>query len=125
MKPLQTHLKVLHWLCACPFNKNTSHWKRLAYILFTIFVIILNCCVNISSIAYSIKFINLDLELGLFAFSQFTAYVCSTYVAILIPLLLRYKIMNIFNKLYEIYHMSKYFSLQTFYMFLLNETKKN
>lgn len=103
MKPLLTNLRVLIWLCACPFDESASNPKRLAYITFTSIVIVLNICVIISSIVYSIKFIHIDLEMSLFAFSQIFSFICSSYMAILNPLFLRRKIMNIFNKLYEIY----------------------
>lgn len=70
MNPLQTAKQVLTWLCVLPADETVSERKKLLYrgLVYVVFVSMVSSL--LASVAFFIKFMNIDLEEALFALAQ-------------------------------------------------------
>lgn len=106
MRPLQTNKRVLTLLCLYPSDESVSKWKQLTLAVFTFLIIAANMCGLIASSFYFVKFVSTDLETSLHALLQMAALSAATYMLV-IGLVLRQKINDIFSRLKNIYDASK------------------
>lgn len=106
MRPLELNRRILIWMCVYPCDENTTRWKRLAYILFSILIFVLNAIGLIFSTAYFIKYVSIDLEQSLFALLQAVGEANMVYILI-ITFILRHKITAMLKSLSKIYDMCK------------------
>lgn len=107
MTPLKTHKQIWTWLCVCPPNKNTSKWKRVAYMILASAIIAFEFTAVIASLAFIVKFMRTDFEGCLHALFQCIGYVGITAVMI-IALISRRKIFWIFEELTKIHQKCKF-----------------
>lgn len=106
MQALATTQRLLTWLFICPFSKTTSTPKKIVYFLFTAIVCVANLCNFAANLAFTWKFISIDLEGALFSFMGGCCGISNVYIMI-IAFKLRHKINNIFKKLNLIYRNRK------------------
>lgn len=107
MEPLKTTRLVLTWLCVYPADESTSRWKKLAYLMCYLSVLLGNIGNLAAGAAYFIKYLLIDLEKALFAFSQMGALITSAYIIVTL-LYLRHRIEVVFDGLAKIYAECKY-----------------
>lgn len=100
--PLQTTRCVLTWLYLYPADQNTNKWKKLAYIIVSLIVFIVNVCGLAASVAFFMKFVSTDLEESIYALFQITG-ILPQIASMLVAFALRQKIFVIFEKLTTIY----------------------
>ena len=106
MIPLVTHQRVWKWLCVLPVEKDARNCKKYNAI-FTLFVLMAHLAVIITSIAFVNRYVWIDLKDSLHALLHLTAFMGMTYVLVM-AIILRTKIVNIFEELTEIYHKRKH-----------------
>lgn len=106
MKPLLTNQKVLMWLCIYPVNENASKFVKLARVAFTFLVIITELFGLIASVVFFMKFFSVDLEKSLYTIFQIVALISNLYMFVVLCGY-RYKIIDVFKHLTEIYNASK------------------
>lgn len=104
--PLKTNRWILTWLCVFPPEKNTSKWKKLAHIAFSLTVFIINAGSFFGSLAFFLKYMSVDLEQCIFALVQMIGEVNMSYVSI-ITFIQRDKIKAIYDDLSRIYRARK------------------
>lgn len=106
MQPLTTNKQILIWLSAYPVDETNSKWKKIACGIFSVLVFFGNLSALAASVAYFMKFMSIDLGESLCALLQISGFGSSLFM-MLIAVILRHKIKNIFEQLSEIYEMSK------------------
>lgn len=106
MKPLVTSHRVLTWLCFCSADAQISDREKRNHILFAITISTLNAFFLISSIAYFVTFMRIDLEKALCSVYQIAGFAFILYATIAL-FYLRDKTSIIFTKLSEIYQTRK------------------
>lgn len=106
MKPLATAQVVLTWIGILSGDESTSWWKERASVIFTFFAFVSLVCGFAAGVTFIVKFISIDLESSLFGISVSLAYFSVIYV-ILVALLLRSQIPEIFQELSEIHAASE------------------
>lgn len=70
MKPLATNQYMLSWISVLPAEKSTIKWKKVAFKIFPLFLIVSNLAGAVASIAFFVKYITIDLEESLYALFQ-------------------------------------------------------
>lgn len=113
MKPLQTNKMALTWLCVCPADVNTSIWKRLAYLAFTLLTIAFVFSSVVASVAFFVKFVSVSLEMALNAVWQIGALSSLLYF-LAVAYGIRRKINGIFESLEKIYLAGRQIYSRTF-----------
>lgn len=108
--PLETNRKVFIWLCMCPADKSTDKKENRAHVICIVIVTALILTFFIASAVFFSKFASTDLEESLYALFQISATSGVMYL-IAVAIIMRDKILNIFNKLSDIYEACKMFSL--------------
>lgn len=104
--PLKTNRLVLTWFCVYPPEQNTNKWKKLAYAIFALSLLVDSFLISFSSIASILAYISTDFEESLFALMQLFAGSVMIYVVV-ITFFLRHKIVAICDSLTRIYEASK------------------
>lgn len=112
MEPLVTNRRCLVWLCICPADEYTSRWQKLAYIIFAMFVSSGLIGGSAACLAFSWKFLSIDLGRAMFAFTFVAAEFTAIYMALVGVISMRRKIDTIFKNLSTIYKNSKCFLLE-------------
>lgn len=107
MQPLKTAQRVLTWLCVYPADESASKWMKLAYLICYLSVLLGNFGNLTAGAAYFVKYLSIDLEKALYAFSQMGALLTSAYIIVTL-LLLRHRIVVVFDGLAKIYAECKY-----------------
>lgn len=102
MKPIAIDQRILTWLCVLPAEENTSKWKKRAYILLVLGLIVANITVFSSSLIYAMKFISIDLQRTMIVSPQVIAAIPMANT-IVVTFFLRHKIPPIFEKLSKFY----------------------
>lgn len=110
MKPLSKIREMLMWLCLCPFDETISKRQQSTCIIFSLIFFGANVCAAAVSLAYLIKYLNIDLEECLYVLIQVYAHFASTYSMIVI-FLRRQQINDVFQQLSRIYDECKTFSI--------------
>lgn len=106
MKPLAIAQQILMWLCVLPFHSDTSSRVKVFSITFTIVAVVSQVCAFAATVAFSLKFMSIDLEQSLFANSLGVTFLSMIYIVVVL-LFLRSKIPGIFEELSQIYTESK------------------
>lgn len=106
LKPLKTNYRVLTWLCVCPPEESISWRKQLVYISLISTILIGFIIILMTSAAFLIENMSVDLEKSLYALAQIDTYFGITYT-ITMALFLRQEITGLFNSLSHIYAESK------------------
>lgn len=106
MKQLETVQRVLMWLSGLPPEKSTSKWMKIAYIMTTVSVISIDLMAIMCSTVFIYRNVNVDLETALFSLFHNVSS-CSVFYEVIAMILLRYKLMRIFEGLAKIYEESK------------------
>lgn len=102
MKPLATNQRWLIWFCMCSAAESTSKKRQLFYVLFTFVMSAFILAGLVSSILFFVKFISVDFKSCLYAVFQIAASVAVINLMI-VGLMNRNQIANIFTKLSDIY----------------------
>lgn len=102
MKPLATSHQVMTWLSMCPPDKSTSKIKRMCYIGCTLIVGVIPFIGLLASIAFFVEFMAADVENSLYAIFQVAAELSMLNV-IIVGVINRHHIANIFTELSKIY----------------------
>lgn len=102
IKPLETNRRVLIWLCMFLPDETASKREKLTYIVFTVCGVCTILSMLAASVTFFVKFVSIDLEESLYALVKISAYLCLTYMMIVV-FILRHKISDIFEKLSTIY----------------------
>lgn len=109
MVPLEMNQRVLRWLSGYPPRESDSRMRRLAYISFTLFIIMAHFLSAISSITFSSRNITVDLAVTLCSLFPIFGSSSMLFQSIVI-IILRQKITAIFDGLAKIYdECKKYF----------------
>lgn len=106
MIPLASHQRMWTYFCVYPPEENTSGWKKLVFMIFTFTIFMGNFTPCLGSIAFAQKYVATDLEGGLHALFQLSAYFSMAYV-IIIEILSKREIAALFFKLRDIYQKRK------------------
>lgn len=106
MKPLRLIIKMLMWLGAYPPDENASKSKKLLYIFIAVVIIAVLVCCHIGFAAFFFKYIMSDLEKALMAVMTLCSGFIPTYILI-VSMFTRSSMRNVFDRLSEIYEMSK------------------
>lgn len=106
MKPLVTCRQMLTWFCAYPVDPSTSLLRKSSYIITTVFVFMANVCSVASSVAFALKFMQIDLKESLYSVFQIAGS-SSTTCAMIIAFSFRFNIAALFENLSNIYNKSK------------------
>lgn len=106
MEPLRLIIKMLTWLGAYPPGDNASRSKKLLYIFIAVVTIAVLVCCNIGFAAFFFKYIMSDLEKSLMAVMTLCSGFIPTYI-LLVSMFKRSNMRNIFDRLSEIYELSK------------------
>lgn len=109
MIPLVSLQRVLTRMCLCPFPDGTSKLTKIKSISLVSILIFCEFNCAITSIAYYMKFMLIDLKESLFSLFQIAAAVGVVY-QIFIALFSKRKILGIIQGLNRIYEESKRFS---------------
>ena len=123
MQPLATTKRIMTWLCMCPSDESTSRQKRV-YIAYSSAVLIINLISFSASLAYCIQFFYTDFEGAAFAFMVDIAGVGLIY-SMIIAILMRQQILNIFTCLSTIYNSSKNQNMKEKFIFVRNDFSPN
>lgn len=106
MKPLETNQRVLTWLCGYPPNESTGKSKRIAYIVFTVNVIIAMTLFVAAGANFIYRHISISLEESLFSLFHTLGAVSMLYQCVAI-VVLRHELAAIFDGLSKIYNESE------------------
>lgn len=79
MKPLVEYRRVSIWLGAYPIDENEPKWMKFTYMLYCFYSFLMNLVATISSLAFFLKNVSVDLEVSLYTLLQITASGCGTY----------------------------------------------
>lgn len=109
MDSLKSNKLVLRWLCVCPAVENTSIWRKLAHIAFTLLNILCIFTSVWASVNFFLKYVSSNLELALNAIWQIGALSSLLYF-LAVAYLTRQKFMRMFETLDQIYDQSMDFS---------------
>lgn len=110
LKPLVTNYSVLTWLCVCPPEEPISCYRQVAYISLLSSIFSVNAMIIVCSLLFFCKTAAIDLGQSLYSFGQIVGFFSLTYL-IIVTLILRGKITELFNSLSRIYEKSKSFHL--------------
>lgn len=113
MVPMEMYQRAWTWLCVYPINGNSNTWLKFARIFFTTFTYVAHLSLVAASIAFIIHFASIDLEGCLHSLFHITDHTGLLY-ALVVGLVLRHKIVVIFEKLQEIHNKSKNRQINTF-----------
>lgn len=102
MKPIEKIRQIFTWLCLHPFDETTPLGQRILYNIFGSSVFISNVYALITSVAFFLKFLSVDMEECLFTLFQIFGYLGVTYATVAI-FLQRNSISKIFQQLANIY----------------------
>lgn len=108
MEPMITTKKALMWICVYPADGNTNNWGKPVNILYLSTILAFQCSGLGFSIACFMKYWSIDLEKSLYSPIQIATTLSSVY-SLCIAVLLRDKILIMFNNLTKIYRASKWF----------------
>lgn len=98
---LATNKRVLKWLLL--YNvKDASKRQKFGYFTFTCCIFIGNFSVLLSSLAFAMEYVSIDLVEALYGVTQFNSYLCPIYL-MLIGFILRKRITAIIDALSRIY----------------------
>lgn len=114
MIPLSVHKQMWTVICVCPFDENTSYFKRFICYVFLLTVFVLNVGLVFSSLAFVMEFWSSDLEGSLHATFQFSAHISVVYL-IIVQIVSRQEIASVFHRLSKIYDKCEH-SLNWFYL---------
>lgn len=106
MTPLSFNRKWLYWLSVYCDENDKSQGKTMLRFAFTACIILINTIALMSSVTFFMKYMQINLEAALYAFSLIIAFLGCLYI-ILITLFMRQKITTIFSNLSKIYESSK------------------
>lgn len=84
MEPCMSSRYWLTWFCI-PAGDSIPKWKKQWNVPFTVFVFVFNIIATMTSMAYTVDFFKVDLQLALYSIYPVIAFISTTYgVAILI-----------------------------------------
>lgn len=106
MNPLKTNKQVLTWLSGIPPDLASSKRKRIAYITFTLFVILGNLFGFLAGAIFIYKNFSTNFEKTIFALLNTVTCGSALYQSI-VTVILRCKLTAIFQGLSAIYKESK------------------
>lgn len=110
MRPLEASQRVLTWLCVYPTDESTSRWEKVAY-LASYSSVLLGIIGNLAASAlYFVEYLQIDSEKSFYAVSQMAALACVVYI-MGIALLLRHRIVIVFDGLAKIYEECNYLAI--------------
>lgn len=102
MKPLVSYSRILTWFCVYPEDKNIKKLENAFHVIFCVCIFSGNVIGLITSFAFFLKFLSIDLGSSLYAMFQIICCVGTIYGIILI-LIIRKSITNTFKNLSKIY----------------------
>lgn len=102
MRPLEASQRVLTWLCVYPADESTSRWEKVTYVAGYTSVLLGNIGNLAASALYFVGYLQIDLEKSLYAVAQMAALASGVYI-MGIALLLRHRIVIVFDGLVKIY----------------------
>lgn len=102
MNPLKSLQKWLKLLCVFPITDAKITLNKIWCISFTFIIFCGNLFAVIASAAFIIKYISSDLQRSLYALFQFGSFFIMFYTMVIV-FFMRKKIIEIFEKLSEIY----------------------
>lgn len=108
MKPLQKIKQMLIWLYMCEPEKTASKWTKIKYFLVGLVILVLNLTALTAHFTYCYVNLSNDLKNSMFACFGIFGFFGVSYIMIT-ALFLQEEIMNIFERLTEIYGMCKLF----------------
>lgn len=106
MSPLETSQLVLMWLSGVPPHESEHKLKKIAIIAFSLMMIIFAIVAEMASITFIYRNVSTNLEETLFCLFH-TITVLQTIYQLIAKVLLRYKLIVIFENLLTIYNRSK------------------
>lgn len=106
MKPLETNQRMLLWLGGFPLDNLAGKWKKIAYITFTLSVIMTHMLSVMASTVFIHRNKSIDLEATLFSLFHTIASASMLYQSV-VTVLLRRELNVIFVGLANIYDTSK------------------
>lgn len=107
MRPLPTAQHMLSWLCICSDESSLNRLKKLAYICFSVAIIMVFLSLEAASTLYALRYKSIDLTKSLATSPQVLGWLPLLYM-FLAALILRHKIIDIFKKLNDIYDQREY-----------------
>lgn len=108
LNPLLTIQRMLKWLCICPMDENDASYKKILFIMWSVFSIICSSIGSTSSVRFFSKYLSTDLKASINAILPFTSTLNFLYM-IINAYIVRHKIVAIFKRLSEIFEKCKYF----------------
>lgn len=107
MQPLATTQLVMMWFCMCPTDESTTSRQKLAFVMHTVVNLFLHVVSVAASLVFCVKYIKIDFNGATFAFMIGIAELGLVYFLI-VAVLMRHQIGNIFESLSTIYKSSKF-----------------
>lgn len=109
MEPCMSSRYWLSWFCI-PASDSIPDWRKRWGVEFTAFVFLFNTIATMTSLAYTVAYLKVDLQLALYSIYPVIAFVSTTYgVAVLI--IFRREIVVMMEHLDTIYRESKFICL--------------
>lgn len=99
MQPLATAHRIMVWLSMCSDDNSR---QKMAYVAYTLFVLIVNVIGFVGSLAYCLKYFSSDFVGAILAFMSVIAEFGVIY-ALIAAILMSYQIDSIFTSLSTIY----------------------
>lgn len=106
MRPLELCQRVMMWFCGIPPDEDAAKWKRMAYTAFVSGIIMVHLASVISSAEFIRRNVSVDLEITLLALTCNIGSSTALYQSVA-TVLLRHKMIEIFNSLSKIFEESK------------------
>lgn len=114
MKPLPTNKRVLTWLGIFPVSETAKRREKILFIVSPIAFITVLFIAIIGSAVFIVNNLSINMTATIYAFFDISSLIATAYM-LLVGLVLRRKIKDIFTKLSGFYEDRKY----------LNQLKKN
>lgn len=108
MKPLKTSQQIFALLCAHPTEEDNEKLPKICYSIFSATVFTLLLTAVVSSIAYFVKFVSIDLESSLYALFQIVA-TWPMLNGMSIVFFMKFKMRALFENLQNVYEKCWYF----------------
>lgn len=105
-KVLETNRCVFAWISAFPPDVCANKWKRIAYVIATLAILLDFVVGNCASVAFFLDHVSTDLGQASFAVVQIFT-MCMCIYTILVLVVSRQKLFGVYKRLVEIYDESK------------------
>lgn len=106
MIPLSINRRVLTWFCLYPSKDETNQGQKPIYIVFSVFIFLVNVCSLTASTVFFYQFMNIDLEESLYSLFQVMGLFGGICILIT-SYLFRNQIVTVLNGLDDLYNSRK------------------